>query len=812
MPLPKRYDPAASELELERVWSESGVYQFDPTTVRPIFTIDTPPPTVSGTLHLGHVYSYSHADFVARFWRMSGHEVYYPIGYDDNGLPTERLVEKTLGVRARSLDRQAFVEKCLEIGEQAEREYEALWRRLGLSVDWRHTYRTIDADSQRAAQYSFLDLHRKGLVYRKKAPTIWCPECQTAIAQAELNDLELPAEFITLSFRSGSDTLSVATTRPELLPACVAVFTHPTDARWNGFVGRSATVPHFGQEVPIIADESVDPEKGTGLVMCCTFGDTTDIEWWYRYDLPLIEAIGPDGRMTEVAGEFAGLSAREARSSITASLDKDGAVTARRAITHTVRVHERDDVPVEYIVTGQWFVRVLDYRAELLEAGEQIRWFPAHMQARYRDWVEGLNWDWAISRQRFFGVPFPLWYCDACGEVVIADEDQLPVFPGDAAPPRECGCGNSSLRPETDVFDTWFTSSLSPQIIGRWLTEPEFFERTFPMTMRPQAHEIIRTWAFYTIVKSFHHLGRVPWRDVAISGWGLAGEGMQKISKSRGGGPMSPMDMIGRYSADAVRYWAASTGLGKDSVISEEKIQTGAKLINKIWNVASFSQRFLEGYTPSGDASGHTAADRWILSRTHRLVQRCTELFQQYDYAAAKAEVETYFWRDLADNYLEMAKHRLYEPSSTQHEAARQTLHEVLITTLKLFAPFFPYVTEAVYRGLFATPEVPSIHRASWPVVRPECIDDSAEALGQQVLEIATAVRRYKSDRQMPLGTEIAVLELAATDASLMEGLRTSVLDLKSVARARDIRVVERLDPELESLGESLVVGIAIGR
>lgn len=813
MPLPKRHTPETVEPELKRFWSETGVYHFDPTADRPAFTIDTPPPTVSGNLHLGHVYSYSHADFIARFQRMNGHEVYYPIGYDDNGLPTERLVEKKLGIRAQEVGRPAFVERCLEVGEEAELEYQALWQRLGLSVDWRHTYRTIDADSRRVAQWSFLDLHRKDLVYRRKAPTIWCPECQTAIAQAELNELELPSEFVTLSFDAGGEVLPIATTRPELLPACVAVFVHPSDERWASFVGRTAAVPLFGREVPVLADDVVDPEKGTGAVMCCTFGDTTDIEWWYRHSLPLVEAIGRDGRMTAAAGEFAGMSATQARRAIVAAAETAGAVTARRPISHVVRVHERDDTPVEYIVTDQWFVKVLEFRDQLLAAGEEVRWFPSHMGARYRDWVEGLSWDWGISRQRYFGVPFPLWHCDACGGVVTADEASLPTDPGSDAPPRPCECGNGELRAETDVFDTWFTSSLSPQIIGRMLTEPEFFGHTFPMTMRPQAHEIIRTWAFYTVVKSFHHLGRIPWRDVVISGWGLAGEGMQKISKSRGGGPMSPMEMIGRYSADAVRYWAASTGLGKDSVISEEKIQIGGKLVNKLWNVAAFSQRFLDGQAPASAApEGLTAADLWILSRTHRLVKRCTEAFGVYDYAAAKAEVEAYFWRDLADNYLELAKHRLYDAEGAHHAAARWTLSHVLLATLKLFAPFLPFVTEAAYRGLFATGETDSIHRSTWPAVEAERIDDGAEALGERVIEIATAVRRYKSERQLALGTELRELQVATPDTALAEGLRTSLLDLKSATRAAELSVVESVDPSFETVSDVADVVVAIAR
>ncbi|HEV2459392.1 MAG TPA: valine--tRNA ligase, partial [Ktedonobacterales bacterium] len=534
----------------------------------------------------GHVYSYSHTDFLARFWRMNGYDVFYPMGFDDNGLPTEKLVEKWRGITAPQVGRAEFIQQCLEVSEQAEQDYRALWQRLGLSIDWRYTYRTIDEQARRTSQWSFIDLYRKGLAYRQDAPAIWCPECQTAIAQAELTDIERTSTFYTLAFTlADGSTLPIATTRPELLPACVAVFVHPDDARYTGLIGQQVTTP-LGEKVPLLADAKADPAKGTGAVMCCTFGDTTDIEWWREYKLPLKIIIGRDGHLTEAAGPYAGLTAEEARQRIVADLEARGKLLGREQITQTVRAHERDDVPVEYIVTPQWFVRALDYKAELIAAGERIAWHPEHMGARYREWVENLKWDWGVSRQRYFGVPFPLWYCDACGEVLLADESALPVDPTETAPGRACACGSTSFTPERDVMDTWATSSMSPQIVGRFLSEPALYARVFPFALRPQAHEIIRTWAFYTILKSLHHFGALPWTDVAISGWGLAPEGAGKISKSRGGGPIAPMAVMEKYSADAARYWAASTGPGKDSVISEEKMQTGLKLATKLWNVA----------------------------------------------------------------------------------------------------------------------------------------------------------------------------------------------------------------------------------
>ncbi len=814
MSLSKHYHPNAVEPRLQAFWQEAGVYHFSPGAEGPVYSIDTDPPTVSGHLHLGHAYSYSHTDFMARFWRMNGFNVFYSMGYDDNGLPTERLVERRLGVTAIDVGRKAFIEKCLEVGVEEEKNYEALWQRLGLSIDWRYTYRTIDELSRRTSQLSFLDLYRKGLAYRREAPAIWCPECRTAIAQAELNDLERESEFVTFAFHLGDgSTLPIATTRPELLPACVAIFVHPNDIRYQHLVGQHVTEPLFEQEIPLLADPEADPAKGTGAVMCCTFGDTTDVEWWYKHHLPLEIAIGRDGRLTREAGEFAGLTTHEARSRIVETLEERGLVLARQPVSQSVRVHERCDTPVEYIVTRQWFVHVLDFKKELIKAGEQVTWHPAHMKARYNEWVENLHWDWCISRQRYFGVTFPVWYCHACGEILLADEAQLPLDPTEQQPTKACACGSTSFRPEESVMDTWATSSLSPQIMGRWLTDKPLYEQVFPFSLRPQAHDIIRTWAFYTIVKSYHHFGRLPWKEVAISGWGLAAEGAGKISKSRGGGPMPPMEMIEKYSADAVRYWAASIGYGKDSTISEEKIQTGARLVTKLWNVGRFSQRFLQDYRPPAERPALSPTDRWILSRTQRLILRVTDLFRNYDYAAAKSETESFFWRDLADNYLEMSKERLYDETSEMREGARYTLYHVLLTVVKLFAPFLPYITEEVYQALFTTTEGRvSIHNARWPIADEALIDEGAEAVGDAIVEVVTAVRRYKSEANLSLGTELRWLQLATSESALARLLGEAAADITSVTRARKVEVSKRLDPDLEIVKTVGTITVALVR
>ncbi|MFN2129150.1 MAG: valine--tRNA ligase [Anaerolineae bacterium] len=801
MGLPRRYNPRTAEPRLQAWWERNGTYRFSRDGSGPVYAIDTPPATVSGHLHLGHTYSYTQTDLIARFWRMRGHRVFYPMGYDDNGLPTGRYVEKETGRTASELGRAAFAQLCVEMGREAGLEYEALWKRLALSVDWNYTYRTISDQAVRIAQLSFIQLYESGLAYRSDAPAIWCPECRTAIAQAELDDLERESTFYTLPFQlEDGATLPIATTRPELLPACVAIFVHPDDERYAALVGERAVVPLFGQVVPILTDPAADPAKGTGAVMCCTFGDVTDVMWWRTHELPLIEALDQHGRLTPAAGPFAGLPVSEARHAVVAALDREGQLLSRQPVAQSIRVHERCDTPVEYIMVAQWFLRILDRRDELLAAGDQIQWHPEHMAARYRQWVENLSWDWCLSRQRAFGVPFPAWHCPYCGKIILARPDQLPLDPRTTAPPGRCACCNTALVPDVDVMDTWATSSLTPQIVGRWLEDPHLYGQVYPMSLRPQAHDIIRTWTFYTIVKSLYHFDQVPWSDVAISGWGIAGEGMGKISKSRGGGPIPPQEMIERYSADAVRYWASSTGLGKDAVISESKIELGQKLVTKIWNVARFSSRFLQdGPPPLQEAlAAATPADRWILARTQHVVRRTTEYLLAYDHAAAKNEVETFFWTELADNYLEMAKLRLYDEGSAGHAGARFALRHVLLAVLKLFAPFLPHITEEIYQALFASEACPSIHQSAWPTPDPRLEDENALVTGEVLLAVATAVRRFKSEHSISLGADLERIELATAGEKLVDALRQAEADLKSVTRARELRVAPELSQSIE--------------
>jgi valyl-tRNA synthetase len=815
MALEKQYQPGIVEPKLQNYWESQSLYEFKPDSQAPVFSIDTPPPTVSGFLHLGHAYSYSHTDFIARYKRMCGFNVFYPMGYDDNGLPTERLVEKRYGITAEEAGRERFIEQCLKISAEIEKDYEQLWKRLGLSIDWRYTYRTIDENSRRIAQKSFIDLYRKEYVHRSEAPAIWCPECRTTLAQADMNDMERETEFVTLHFQvPGGQTIPIATTRPELLAACTAVFVHPDDPRYRGFIGKSAIVPIIERQVPVLADAAADPAKGSGAVMCCTFGDQVDVSWWRAYGLPVYPVIAEDGTLTALAGKYGGLTTREAQTAIKKDLDALGVLSERTPTSQTVRVHERCDTPVEYIIKKQWFVGVLGHRQELLEAGGKVRWHPAHMENRYRSWVENLNWDWNISRQRYFGIPFPAWFCEQCDEVILAEDEQLPVDPSVSPPPAACPrCGSREYRPEIDVMDTWATSSMSPQIVARWLQEPSLYARVFPMDMRPQGQDIIRTWAFYTLVKSVYHFGEIPWRDIALSGWGIAAEGEGKISKSRGGGPMPPREMIEKYSADAVRYWASSTGPGKDAIISEEKIQLGQKLVIKLWNVARFAERFIRNGADERDAhvTNLSAADRWILSELQSTIQRVTSLLDDYEYANAKSEVEAFFWKDLADNYLEMVKQRLYAPENPGYRSAVFCLRYVLLATIKLFAPFIPYVTEQIFRELFAESEhQTSIHRSAWPVPAAEYQDQQALEIGALLVEIATLTRRYKSERNQGPGTPLSRLQVTSSNADLLDQLRQAASDLASITRADQIDFSTQTDPSLTVLVQGELFDLAV--
>jgi valyl-tRNA synthetase len=800
--LPNRYNFREAEPCIARLWAETELYTYDADGCGTIFTIDTPPPTVSGELHIGHCYSYTQTDVIARFHRMRGERVYYPMGFDDNGRATERFVEKTIQRKATEMERSAFIEQCLTLIEQTENRFEALWRRLGLSVDWRERYSTISPRAQRTSQESFIQLYKAGRVYTQTAPTLWCPECQTAIAQAEVDDATLPTLFSTLAFRlEDGSVLPIATTRPELLPACVAIFVHPGDAPYASLIGTKASIASeaFSQkasiEVPILADELADPTKGSGAVMCCTFGDSTDVRWWRTHRLPLLSAIGRDGRMTPLAGGYAGLSIAEARKRILDYLAEKELLLHQETIEHTVGTDERCGTPLEYLHTRQWFIRIMDQKERLLEAGRQITWHPEHMQTRYEHWVENLQWDWCISRQHFLGVPFPAWACRACGETMLATLEQLPLDPRATQPLQPCPCGATDFEPEPDVMDTWATSSCTPLILGRWLDDPAWFAQHFPASLRPQAHDIIRTWAFYTIVKALYHTGALPWREVMISGHGLSA-GRSKLSKSKANSEIGPMELIEQESADALRYWATSARLGSDTPFNPETVATGRRLVTKLWNASRFAEGRLADFTSELLADGTILekllpTDRWLLSRLARTIVYATTELERGEYSIARAEVERFFWSDLCDNYLELAKARLYGNAGTERAAAQWTLYHALLNTLKLLAPYLPYVTEEIYQELFRRWDgATSIHISAWPGEHPEWVDALAEETGSTILEFLQQVRRYKTQRGLSVGAEIEMLQISA-NADLRHAWEAARVDLKSATRARNIVLEE---------------------
>ncbi len=799
--LPNRYNFHEVEPKLVSHWDATDLYAFNAHGSGPLYTIDTPPPTVSGKLHVGHCYSYSQTDVIARFHRMRGERVLYPMGFDDNGLPTERFVEKTIGRKATQMERTEFLTKCLELIERTEEDFRALWRRMSLSVDWRYGYSTISPQVQRTSQWSFIQLYQAGRAYTQQAPTLWCPECQTAIAQAEQEDRTLPALFSTLAFRLQDGTiLPIATTRPELLPACVAIFVHPGDARYAHLVGTMARIASstFAQkpwiEVPILADELADPARGSGAVMCCTFGDSTDVRWWRLHQLPLRKAIDHTGHMTALAGPYEGLSTVQARQRILAQLADEGLILGQETIEHNVGTHERCGTPVEYLHTRQWFIRILDQKERFLEAGRQIRWNPEYMRLRYEHWVENLQWDWCISRQRFLGVPFPAWSCRACGEIYLASLAQLPVDPRVSSPLGACVCGARDFEPELDVMDTWATSSCSPLLIGHWLDDPVWFAQHFPADLRPQAHDIIRTWAFYSIVKSIFHRNEIPWREIAISGHALSAE-KSKLSKSKQHKEMGPMQLLEQESADALRYWATTTKLGSDTPLNFETLATGRRLVTKLWNASRFAEARLQGLQMRALSAGELPVgllptDRWLLSRLTRTIVFATAELERGNYAAARAEVERFFWSDLCDNYLELAKSRLYQEHGCEHEAAQWTLYQALLSVLKLLAPYLPFITEEIYLSLFQRWDgASSIHIAAWPRSYAEWIDPDAEDAGNDLLEILRLVRRYKAEHGLSVGTELNLLRITHS-RSIHPALAAATVDLKSATRAGAIMFI----------------------
>jgi valyl-tRNA synthetase len=823
--------PALEGLEAKwtAFWEERGVYRFDRTRSREeIYSIDTPPPTVSGSLHVGHVFSYTHTDVIARFQRMRGREVFYPMGWDDNGLPTERRVQNYFGVRCEPslpydpafqppdkpgkqpvpVSRPNFIELCTRLTVEDEKAFEHLWRHLGLSVDWSMTYATIDKRALRVSQLAFLRLLNRDLAYQLEAPTLWDVDFRTAVAQAELEDREQPGAYHRIRFAraDGEGYVHVETTRPELIPACVALVAHPDDERYKPLFDREVITPLFGVRVPVKPHPLADPEKGSGVAMICTFGDVTDVVWRRELSLPVRAILQPNGTLRPVTwgetgwaaddpaaaqhhyDQLAGLSAPKARVRIVEQLRESGHLTAEpRPITHAVKFYEKGDRPLEIITSRQWFIKTMAFRDRLLQRAAELQWHPPYMQARVENWINGLNTDWCVSRQRFFGVPFPLWYkvrddgtVDHSARLLPA-EARLPLDPSTDVPDGYSPAQRDQpggFTGDPDIMDTWATSSLTPQIVGRWEEDADLFARVFPMDVRPQAHDIIRTWLFSTMLRSeFEHCS-LPWWHTAISGWVLDPD-RKKMSKSKGN-VVTPMGLLEEHGSDGVRYWAASGRPGTDTAFDTGQMKVGRRLAIKLLNASKF---VLSRPEPAGAVSH--PLDRGLLTSLRELVEDATRALEAYDYARALQISETFFW-SLCDNYLEMVKSRRYGDHGPEAAAsANASLLCALSVLNRLFAPYLPFATEEVWSWWQAG----SVHRAPWPAVaeidRVSPADPEARQALDAAIDVLGEIRRVKSIEKRPLKAriDVAVVRWSESAIGLLKQVEADVRTAGGVER-----------------------------
>lgn len=827
--------PSLDNLEstLIEKWESSGVYAFDRSAPREnVFAIDTPPPTVSGSLHMGHVFSYTHTDTVARFWRMRGKSVFYPMGWDDNGLPTERRVQNYFGVscdpniaydpkfvppfrgdvpkdhRALAISRPNFIELCVELTHQDEKIFEDLFRRLGLSVDWSLLYTTISDYARRTSQAAFIRNLSRGEAYAQEAPTLWDVDFGTAVAQAELEDRERPGAYHSINFSrtDGLGNITIATTRPELIPACVALVAHPDDPRYKPLFGKTVRTPLFDVEVPVVAHELAQIDKGTGIAMICTFGDLTDVIWWRELNLPTRAVIARDGRIISENPEWiasptgianyaaiAGKNVKQAQTAIVDLLRISGDMNGEpEPITHPVKFFEKGDRPLEIVTSRQWYIRNggrdETLRADLLKRGDELKWHPDFMQHRYTNWVGGLNGDWLISRQRYFGVPIPLWYpLTSAGEPdfnnpIIPSESQLPIDPSSDIPQgfveSQRGVAGGFIG-EPDVMDTWATSSLTPQIAGRWIDDSQLFNSIFPMDVRPQAHDIIRTWLFATTVRSHFEHNVAPWKNAALSGWILDPD-RKKMSKSKGN-VVTPIDLFEQYGSDAVRYWAASARPGVDTAFSEDQMKVGRKLATKLLNVTKFVLGFGDA---NPTATPTDAVDIAMLSRLASVVDEATTAFETYDYARALEKSESFFWW-FCDDYVELVKTRAYSQGAGS-VSARASLQRAINALQRLFAPHIPFATEEVWSWW----QNGSIHRASWPT-RADLLGgttavESTESLLDAVCNVLAVIRRTKTESKVSQRAEVEHVLVKATNAQI-SFLQLGLVDLLNAGVAQQI-------------------------
>ena len=787
--LPKRYIPQIVEPKWQKFWEKEKIYRFDPKSKKKVYSVDTPPPYVSAAhLHVGHAMSYTQAEFIVRFYRMSGFNVFYPMGFDDNGLPTERYVEQKYKVDKTKITRQEFVKLCLTETKTIGKIYKDLWYSLGISVDWSLLYSTINPLSQRVSQRSFIDLYKKNKLVQREEPVIWCPRCQTALAQADLEDLEEKSylNYINFELESGKK-IPIATTRPELIPACVAAYANPKDFRYKKYFGQKIKIPLFNYTVPFKTDPSVDPEYGTGLLMVCTWGDVEDIKKWKKDKLKTRLILNKKCQLNNLAGPYQGLTINQARKKILEDIKKRGLLSHQKKIGHVVNIHDRCKTKIEFYKTKQWFIKILDIKNQMLKQGEKLNWYPKFMKKKYDEWVRGLKWDWNISRERYYGVPFPVWYCKTCGKVILAKDSDLPVDPREQPPKiKKCPkCKNKEFIGEKDVMDTWMTSSLTPLINARFGEKVNLVKQIYPMSLRPQAFEIIRTWLFYTLVKSYYHTRTLPWKDVMISGHGVDSQG-RKMSKSLGN-VVAAEKVIEKYGADSLRFWACGANLGHNLRYQDEEVKEGKRLLTKLWNVSKFCLTHLPQVIRRVLRADLRPIDLWILTKLQKTIQDCTKHFAHYEYSKARNVLFEFFWKNLADNYLELVKYRLYQSDQKilkSKYAAQFTLYQCLLNILKLWAPFLPHITEEIWQIYFRKNEkTKSIHISPWPRPNRGLVNLENERLGDLLVKILSAVRKRKSKANLSMAAEIKEITIESKEKKLIQFLD----DLKAVTRAKKV-------------------------
>ena len=817
MEITKDYDPFEVEPKWQRRWDELGVYRFRREDMKsPTYVIDTPPPYPSGEFHMGTALNWTYFDIVARYKRMRGFNVLFPQGWDCHGLPTEVQVEKRYGIRKGDLPPERFRELCVKLTEENIAHMREEMNSLGFSIDWSTEYRTMDPSYYGKTQLSFIRLHKKGLIYRGEHPVNWCPRCETAIADAEVEYEEREATLNYIKFRIHGEEghLTIATTRPEYLHACVVVAVHPEDERHKANVGKKLEVPPFGQVVELIEDREVDPEFGTGVVMVCTFGDKTDVRWVKRHKLPVVRAIDERGRMNEAAGKYAGLTLEECKREVIEDLRKAGLLVKQEGLPQRVGTCWRCGATVEILSKPQWFMRVLDLKDEVIEGAKRVRWVPEHMRQRLVDWAESMDWDWVISRQRIFATPIPVWYCTKCKEPVVAEEHQLPVDPARDKPPIErCRkCGNDRFEPERDVLDTWMDSSITIAAHAGW---PEPDPRLFPADLQPNGTDIIRTWDYYLLVRHLALLGEVPYRTALINGM-VFGEDGRKMSKSLGN-YVDTTFARKRYGADALRQWAAvGASTGSDIPFSWKDVDFGHRFMRKLWNAARFAGPHLAGArVPELDPAEleFTPADRWMMSRLHRLIKEVTGLLEDFQFNRALIAIQTFVWHEFCDMYVEEVKHRLYGGDPTA-DAARYTLYHVLLSITKMLAPFTPSFAEEVYQTHFAHDyPFPSVHVSDWPAPDERFIDEAAERVGELLNLVVSALRQFKAERRMALSKELEAVEIYAEEEiagqlalagdDICGTMRVGRLDI-SIGKPELVERVVSVEPDLSKLGPRL--------